>query len=38
VYPKTRRTRVLWIIEQCMIMEEPMNVDFILDPDDEEDT
>ena len=38
VYPKTRRTRVLWIIEQCMIMEEPMNIDFVLDPDDDEET
>jgi hypothetical protein len=36
IRPKTRRVRILWIIEQCMILEEPVNTDCILDPDDQE--
>ena len=36
VFTKTRRLRVLWFIKQCMIMEEPLNTNYILDADDEE--
>ena len=36
VFTKTRRLRVLWFIQQCMIMEEPLNTNYILDADDEE--
>ena len=36
VFTKTRRFRVLWIIEQCMIMEEPLNTNCVLDAEEEE--
>ena len=36
VFTKTRRFRVLWIVEQCMIMEEPLNTDCVLDADEDE--
>ena len=34
IYHKTRRFRVVWTIEQCMILEEPINTDCILDADE----
>ena len=36
VFTKVRRFRVLWLVDQCMILEEPMNFNCILDADDEE--
>ena len=37
VYTKIRRFRVLWVLEQCMLLEEPLNSNCVLDADDEED-
>ena len=36
VFTKTRRFRVLCIVEQCMIMEEPLNTNCVLDAEKEE--
>ena len=36
VYTKIRRFRVLWVLEQCMLLEEPMNSNCVLDADDED--
>ena len=38
IRPKTRRVRILWLVEQCMILEEPLNTDCVLDADDEEES
>ena len=36
VYPKTRRISIIWTIYQCMILQEPINTDCILDADYED--
>ena len=37
VYPKMRRISILWTIYQCMILQEPVSTDCILDADYEDD-
>ena len=36
VFTKTRRFRVLWVVDQCMILEEPVNFNCILDAEDKD--
>ena len=36
VFTKTRRFKILWVVDQCMILEEPVNFNCILDAEDEE--
>ena len=37
VFTKTRRFRILWLVDQCMILEEPVNFNCILDAEDDDD-
>jgi len=37
VFTKTRRVRILWLVDQCMILEEPVNFNCILDAEDDDD-
>lgn len=37
VHSKTRRINIIWSIHQCMILQEPVNTDCILDADYEDD-
>ena len=36
VFTKTRRFRILWLVDQCMILEEPVNFNCILDAEDDD--